>query len=87
MATNECITELEHICYQAQDLGMADANERTTVYNDNEACINWSASVTNIGTKHISLRENYIREAHHLGIVRITQSLAPLTPAISSQNN
>ena len=71
MATNECLTELEHIRHRAQDLGMADANDCTTIYNDNEACVNWSVSVTNKGTKHINLQENYVREAHHLGIARI----------------
>jgi hypothetical protein len=51
---------------------MDDTDDRVTIYNDNESCVNWSASVTNKGTKHINLKENYVREAHQLGIAKIT---------------
>ena len=43
---------------------MPDANHCTTVYNDNQACVDWSSSMTNKGTKHINLRENKVRESH-----------------------
>jgi hypothetical protein len=72
VATNECVTELEHVLNRARDLHMDDADDRVTIYNDNESCVNWSASVTNKGTKHINLKENYVREAHQLGIAKIT---------------
>jgi hypothetical protein len=72
VATNECVTKLEHIIHRAQDLQMDDANDRITIYNDNESCVNWSASVTNKGTKHINLKENYVCEAHQLGIAKFT---------------
>jgi hypothetical protein len=51
---------------------MDDADDHVTIYNDNESCVNRSASVTNKGTKHINLKENYVREAHQLGIATIT---------------
>jgi hypothetical protein len=51
---------------------MQDADHPITVYNNNQACVNWSVSVTNKGTKHLNLRENYVREAQHLGITKIT---------------
>eukprot|EP00956_Cyclotella_meneghiniana_P030923 scaffold79637_cov24-Cyclotella_meneghiniana.AAC.1 len=71
VATNECMTELEHIRHRAIDLHMPDANDKITVYNDNDACVQWSASVTNKGTKHMNLKENYVREAHQLGLAEV----------------
>eukprot|EP00956_Cyclotella_meneghiniana_P031978 scaffold85846_cov40-Cyclotella_meneghiniana.AAC.6 len=50
---------------------MPDANDCITVYNDNDACVQWSSSVTNKGTKHMNLKENYVREAHHLGLAKV----------------
>ena len=63
MATNECTKELLHVKLRAQDLGMADAFDRITIYNDNEACVSWSSSLTNKGMKHINLRECKVHEA------------------------
>eukprot|EP00804_Cyclotella_cryptica_P002399 CCRYP_004096-RA/>CCRYP_004096-RA protein AED:0.22 eAED:0.22 QI:0/0/0/1/0/0/3/0/917 len=71
IATSECMTELEHIRHRASDLNIPDANDKIPVYNDNAACVQWSASVTNKGTKHMNLRENYIRKAHHLGLAEV----------------
>jgi hypothetical protein len=34
----------------------------TTIYNDNKACINWSARCTMKGLCHIQMRENHVRE-------------------------
>ena len=34
----------------------------TTVFNDNQACVQWSHSTTTKGAKHISLKDNYVRE-------------------------
>lgn len=71
MATNECIKELLHVKNRAADLGMPDALETNTVFNDNQAAVNWAASVTNKGTKHINLRENKVREAVADGSARV----------------
>ena len=71
VATSECMTELEHIRNRALDLHMPDAHGCITVYNDNDACVQWSSSVTNKGTKHMNLKENYVREAHQLGLATV----------------
>ena len=71
VATSECMTELEHIRHRAVDLSLPEAQDRITVYNDNDACVQWSASVTNKGTKHMNLKENYVREAHQLGLAEV----------------
>ena len=72
IATNECTTELQSLRHRAQDLNMQDAFERTTVYNDNKAAVDWANSCTNKGTKHINLRENYVRELHQNGTMKVT---------------
>jgi hypothetical protein len=81
IATNECVTELQSIKNRAQDLGMVDASDRTPVYNDNAACVQWSASVTNKGIKHLNLRENQVRECHHDRIARILHIPGIINPS------
>ena len=51
---------------------MTDAFQRTTLYNDNQAAVDWAAACTNKGTKHINLRENYVRENHQRGTTKVT---------------
>ena len=51
---------------------MPDADHPITIYNDNQACVDWSASVTTKGTKHLNLCENYVHKTQHLGITKIT---------------
>ena len=64
LATNECVKELLDVRNRAADMDMPDGVATTPVYNDNQACVNWAASCTNKGTKHINLRENKVREVH-----------------------
>ena len=72
VATNECIGELVDLRHRAADLGMSDAEGTTTVYNDNQGAVDWAASITNKGIKHINLRENKVREVHANGTVAVT---------------
>eukprot|EP00956_Cyclotella_meneghiniana_P010952 scaffold15313_cov39-Cyclotella_meneghiniana.AAC.3 len=59
---------------------MPEANDIMTVYNDNNACVQWSASVTNKGTKHMNLKENYVRDAHISAWPELNIFQALLTP-------
>ena len=63
IATNECVKEVASIRHRAVDLGMLDSSSTIPVYNDNQACVQWSKSSTSKGIKHVNLRENYVREA------------------------
>ena len=72
ISTNECSQDLQSLRFRAQDLDMQDAYERTTIYNDNKACVDWARTCTNKGTKHLNLRENYVRELHQNGTIKIT---------------
>ena len=64
LATNEYVKELLDVRNCAEEMDIPDAATNTPVYNDNMACVNWSASVTSKGTEHINLRENKVREVH-----------------------
>jgi hypothetical protein len=63
-ATNECVKfllELVHVFdfLGVKDLFMPGVN---VIYNDNQACINWSKSTTSKGLHHIQMKENHVRE-------------------------
>mgnify|MGYP007095113615 CR=1 FL=1 len=64
IATNECIKEVLSIRNRAEDIDIVDATDPTPVYNDNRACVDWAATATTKGIKHLNLRENRVREAH-----------------------
>jgi hypothetical protein len=72
LVTDACIVELQHIRNCAINLGIADAGDTITIYNDNKAAVNWAAACTSKGTKHLNLHENCMSEAHHLKIIHIT---------------
>ena len=62
LATNECVKDLESVKLRASDLGLTPNTSCTTVYNDNRAAVDWAASCTTKGVKHLNLRENQVRE-------------------------
>ncbi|KAL7516710.1 hypothetical protein ACHAWF_000075, partial [Thalassiosira exigua] len=72
VATNECVVELLSIKHIMVDLGLPDTTDTSPVYNDNEACVNWSKNVTSKGIKHYNLKEDKVREVHAAGDAAIT---------------
>jgi hypothetical protein len=63
-ATNECVKfllELVQILefFEVRDVFMPGT---TTIFNDNNACVNWSKKCTTKGLRHIQMRENLVRE-------------------------
>ena len=60
---------------------MPDGSTRTTVYNDNKACVQWASSCTSKGVKHINLRENHVRESHQSQTVNITHIPGIINPS------
>ena len=53
----------------------------TTVYNDNQAAVDWSSSCTTKGIKHLNLRENQVRERHQAGDVSVTHIPGVINPS------
>ena len=60
MATNECATELQSIKHLAHNIGIPEAYSRTKIYNENQAAVQWAASLTSKGIKHLNLQENMV---------------------------
>jgi deoxyuridine 5'-triphosphate nucleotidohydrolase len=65
-ATDECVKELLRMKHMCNDLNITDIympNDPINVYNDNNACVCWSKATTTKGLRHITIRENAIRES------------------------
>ena len=63
-ATNECVKFLLEL---SQLLDFLDIRKifvpgTTTIFNDNNACVNWSKQCAIKGLRHILMRENHVRE-------------------------
>jgi hypothetical protein len=72
-ATDECVKfllELDQFVefFQVKSLFMPST---ITIYNDNNACVNWSKKATTKGLRHIQMRENRVRENAQGGFVKI----------------
>eukprot|EP00978_Attheya_sp_CCMP212_P021791 scaffold64076_cov55-Attheya_sp.AAC.1 len=62
-ATDCCTKSVLHIRLILEDLLQADILSHTPMFNDNQACVDWSKSTTTKGLKHLNQRENAIRES------------------------
>jgi hypothetical protein len=63
-ATNVCVKFLLELVQVFEFLGVKNIfmPPTNTIFNDNQACVNWSKSSTSKGLRHIQLRENLVRE-------------------------
>ena len=63
-ATDECVKFLLELSQLLDFLGVRDifTPSTHTIYNDNNACINWSKKCTTKGLRLIQMRENRVRE-------------------------
>jgi hypothetical protein len=63
-ATNECLKFLLELLqiFDFLDVKNAFMPGINTVYNDNQACVNWSKRCTTKGIRHIQMKEYHIRE-------------------------
>ncbi len=43
--------------FKSITLALSDSSSPTLVYNDNEACVNWSRNLTTKGVRHMELQE------------------------------
>ena len=62
-ATDECTKEVLSVRLRGLDIGLADIDTPTQVFNDNQGCVDWCKTTTTSGMKHMCLRENAIRES------------------------
>ena len=60
---------------------MIDGATTTRVFNDNAACVQWAASCTTKGIKHLNLRENQVREEHQSGAYQVLHIPGQINPS------
>jgi hypothetical protein len=72
-ATDECVKFLLEIAQLFEFLHIKDIFMPTTsiIYNDNQACINWSKRTTTRGLRHIQMKENRVQENISSNFVQI----------------
>jgi hypothetical protein len=70
-ATDECCKTLIHLSMLVEGLNLVSElmPKPTTLYNDNQACIIWSRSMTTKGLRHVQIRENAVRESQQKGFI------------------
>jgi hypothetical protein len=63
-ATDECVKFLLELSQILDFLDLKQTSMPSTnlIYNDNNACVQWSKTTTTKGLRHIQMRENIIRE-------------------------
>jgi hypothetical protein len=63
-ATDECVKFLLelHQIFTFLDVHSIFMPSTTVIYNDNQACVNWSKRSTTKGLRHIQMKENHVRE-------------------------
>jgi len=63
-ATSECVRFLLELVQIFEFLGVRDIfmPGMNVIFNDNQACVNWSHSCTSKGLRHIQMKENHVRE-------------------------
>jgi hypothetical protein len=63
-ATNECVKFLLELVQIYDFFGVKDMFMPGTniIFNDNNACINWSKKCTTKGLRHVQMKENLVRE-------------------------
>ena len=81
MATNECATELQSLKHRANYIGIPEGYSRTKIYNDKKAAVQWAASVTPKGIKHLNLRKNMVRECHQSKEVEVEHIPGIINPS------
>ena len=60
---------------------MNDLDEATEVFNDNESCVAWAHNMTSKRIRHMSLKENSVREWVQDGVVDVLHVSGKLNPA------
>ena len=70
-ATDECIKYIQYLHHTINELNLKSIIIPNTIniYNDNRTCVDWSETTTTKGLRHITIRENAVRESIETGLV------------------
>ena len=80
MDINKWATELQSLKHCANDIGIPESYYCTKIYNDNKAAVQWAASLTSKGIKHLNFQGNIVRECHqskHVDVDNIPEIINP----------
>ena len=81
-ATDECVKFLQYLNNILHDLEITNLTSTTIpIYNDNRACVDWSKTKTTKGLRHITIRENAVREQVQMKLVKILHIPGILNPS------
>jgi len=63
-ATSKKVVDFRNVCQSMVESGhdIADVTSPTLLFNDNNACVQWSYNMTSKAAHHIELQENSVRE-------------------------
>lgn len=65
----------------ANGFALGDLAAPTTVYNDNESCVAWSHNMTSKGVRHMSLKDNSVREYVDEELIDVVHVAGKCNPA------
>ena len=82
-ATSKKVVDFRNLCRSVSDAGLTlqDTSSPTVLYNDNNACVQWSYNMTSKAARHIELRENSVREFVQDKIVKVVHVAGKTNPA------
>ena len=63
-ATDQCRKSVQHLRLVMGEVGLTP-NALTQVYNNNQACVNWSKGASHKAMRHVNIRENRAGEAQN----------------------
>jgi hypothetical protein len=85
-ATNATSKKVVDFCNMYQSMvksghNIANVTSPTLLFNDNDACVQWSYNMTSKATRHIELRENSVREWNQSKFLTVKHVSGKLNPS------
>jgi hypothetical protein len=82
-ATSKKVVDFRNLCRSVSDAGLTlhDTSSPTVLYNDNNACVQWSYNMTSKAARHIELRENSVCEFVQDKLVKVVHVAGKTNPA------
>ena len=82
-ATDECLKYLLYLKNIISDLNLSQEIIPTpiSIYNDNQECVDWSQTLTTKGLRHLTIRENAVRESQHNKLIKVKHIEGKINPS------
>ena len=77
-ATDQCVKDLIYLRNIINDMDLRNIlPPKSTIYNDNMACVTWAKSKTTKGLRYIQIRENAVRENPNIRVAHVEEKINP----------